>query len=191
VFISFITRTTRERAVTWWNPAGQTYPVLYSSFFAPVLTLIRRPCPHSATIILPVRIGYRVIALFVFRKPLFNKETLPYLRLLYEYHVIYSFRYYPRFQVITVGLGTYYPWVRGHYCILFICVNVTLWRTPVCSKTSLTFRFPNQKSVCIFLLSNSCNTFRPSHCLAFHRRRHQVPFYALQTLSAMFLSHLH
>ena len=29
------------------------------------------------------------------------------------YHVIYSFRYYPRFHVTAVGLGTYYPWVLG------------------------------------------------------------------------------
>jgi len=25
------------------------------------------------------------------------------------YHVIYSVRYYPRFSVTAVGLGTYYP----------------------------------------------------------------------------------
>ena len=30
-----------------------------------------------------------------------------------EYHVVYSLRYYPRFHVTTVGLGTYYPWIRG------------------------------------------------------------------------------
>jgi hypothetical protein len=30
-------------------------------------------------------------------------------------HVIYSVRYYPRFHVTTVALGTYYPWIRGHY----------------------------------------------------------------------------
>ena len=29
------------------------------------------------------------------------------------YHVIYSVRYYPRFRVTAVGLGTYYPWIRG------------------------------------------------------------------------------
>jgi hypothetical protein len=28
----------------------------------------------------------------------------------------YSVRYYPRFHVTAVGLGTYYPWKRGHYC---------------------------------------------------------------------------
>jgi hypothetical protein len=37
--------------------------------------------------------------------------------MLHEYHVIYSVRYYPRFYVPAVGLGTYYPWIRGHYCI--------------------------------------------------------------------------
>jgi hypothetical protein len=36
--------------------------------------------------------------------------------MLYEYHVIYSVRYYPRFHVTAVGFGTYYPWIRGHYC---------------------------------------------------------------------------
>jgi hypothetical protein len=36
--------------------------------------------------------------------------------MLHEYHVIYSVRYYPRFHVTAVGLGTYYPWIRGHYC---------------------------------------------------------------------------
>jgi hypothetical protein len=36
--------------------------------------------------------------------------------MLHEYHVIYSVRYYPRFHVTAVGLGTYYPWIRGHTC---------------------------------------------------------------------------
>ena len=31
----------------------------------------------------------------------------------HEYHVEYSVRYYPPFHVTTVGLGTYYPWIRG------------------------------------------------------------------------------
>jgi hypothetical protein len=37
--------------------------------------------------------------------------------MVHEYHVIYSVQYYPRFHVTAVGLGTYYPWMRGHYCI--------------------------------------------------------------------------
>jgi hypothetical protein len=37
--------------------------------------------------------------------------------MLHEYHVIYSVRYYPLFHVTAVGLGTYYPCIRGHYCI--------------------------------------------------------------------------
>ena len=37
--------------------------------------------------------------------------------MLHEYHVIYSVRYYPKFPVTAVGLGTYYPWTQGHYCI--------------------------------------------------------------------------
>jgi hypothetical protein len=36
--------------------------------------------------------------------------------MLHEYHVIYSVPYYPQFHVTAVGLGMYYPWIRGHYC---------------------------------------------------------------------------
>jgi hypothetical protein len=35
------------------------------------------------------------------------------------YHVIYSVRYYPRFRVTAVGLGTYYPRIRGSACIIY------------------------------------------------------------------------
>jgi hypothetical protein len=35
-------RAKRERAVTWWNPAAQTRPVLDSSSFVPVPTLPRK-----------------------------------------------------------------------------------------------------------------------------------------------------
>jgi len=35
-----------------------------------------------------------------------------------EYHVIYGVRYYPLFQVTTVGLGTYHPWIQRSACIL-------------------------------------------------------------------------
>jgi hypothetical protein len=38
--------------------------------------------------------------------------------MLHEYHVIYSVRYYARFHVTAVGVGTYYPWIRGHYFTL-------------------------------------------------------------------------
>ena len=44
-------------------------------------------------------------------------RTLTYLCTLQEYHVIYSVRYYPRFHVTVVGLGTYYPRIWGNYCI--------------------------------------------------------------------------
>jgi hypothetical protein len=44
--------------------------------------------------------------------------------MLHEYHVIYSVRYYPRFHVTAVRLGTYYPWIRRHYCNTFISVCV-------------------------------------------------------------------
>ena len=42
------------------------------------------------------------------------------------YHVIYSVRYYPRFHVTAVGLGTYYPWIRGSACSLMTKRN-ELW----------------------------------------------------------------
>jgi hypothetical protein len=45
----------------------------------------------------------------------FINSSLTYLCLLHEYHVVYSVRYYPGFHVTAVGLGTYYPWIRGHY----------------------------------------------------------------------------
>jgi hypothetical protein len=40
--------------------------------------------------------------------------------MLHEYHVIYSVQYYLRFHITAVGLGTYYLWIRGHYCIVYI-----------------------------------------------------------------------
>jgi hypothetical protein len=46
--------------------------------------------------------------------------------MLHEYHIIYSVRCYRRFHVIAVGLGTYYPWLRGHYCIYFTNQFLTL-----------------------------------------------------------------
>jgi hypothetical protein len=39
--------------------------------------------------------------------------------MLHEYHVIYSVRYYPRFHLTAVGLGKYYVWIRGYYCICY------------------------------------------------------------------------
>jgi len=41
-FISFKTRAKRERALTWWKPAAQTRPILDSSSFVPVPTLLRK-----------------------------------------------------------------------------------------------------------------------------------------------------
>jgi hypothetical protein len=69
--ISFKTCTKWERAITRWNPAAQMCPVLDSSSFATILMLPHRTCPHSASSILAVRISCHVIAVFVFRKPLF------------------------------------------------------------------------------------------------------------------------
>jgi hypothetical protein len=36
---------------------------------------------------------------------------------------MYSVRYYPRFHVSVVDLGTYYLWKRGHYYVcIYMCV---------------------------------------------------------------------
>jgi hypothetical protein len=42
--------------------------------------------------------------------------------MLHKYHVIYIVRYYPWFHVTAVVLGTYYPWIRGHYYNTFLGV---------------------------------------------------------------------
>jgi hypothetical protein len=89
--------------------------VLDSSFFALVLTLHRRTYLHSATSVPADRIGC-VVAAFAFRKRLFINKRYR-ICLLDEHHVIYSFRYYLRFHLTALGLGTYYPWVREHTCI--------------------------------------------------------------------------
>ena len=48
---------------------------------------------------------------------------------------MYSVRYYPWFNITAVGLGTYYPWIREHYCthstmvldhIIIIIIIVTI-----------------------------------------------------------------
>ena len=76
-FISFKTRAKRERAVTWWNTPAQIRPVLYSSSFVPLPALPRWSCRHFAFIFLAVRISCRVVAVFVFRKPLFTVTMVP------------------------------------------------------------------------------------------------------------------
>jgi len=45
------------------------------------------------------------------------------------YHVIYSVRYYLRFHVTAVGLGTYYPriWWSACTCVLAFCVASVVW----------------------------------------------------------------
>jgi hypothetical protein len=65
------TCSTWEWAITWWNTAARTCPVLDSSSFAPVLTIPRRTCLHSASSVHAVRISCCVIAMMAFRKPLF------------------------------------------------------------------------------------------------------------------------
>jgi len=67
-FISFKMGTKWEQAITWWNPAAQTQPVLDSSSIVPIPTFPLQTCHHSASSVLTVRISCRVIAVFVFRK---------------------------------------------------------------------------------------------------------------------------
>jgi hypothetical protein len=46
--------------------------------------------------------------------------------MLHEYHGIYSARYYPRFHITAVSLGTYSPLIRGHYSVCVracVCVR--------------------------------------------------------------------
>jgi hypothetical protein len=40
--------------------------------------------------------------------------------MLHEYHIIGSIQYYLLFHVTTVGLGTHYPQIQGHYCIFIM-----------------------------------------------------------------------
>jgi len=96
-------------------------------------------CHHSASSVLAVQISCRVIKVFVLftlivapnhtssdagsaSNPVLNLSTKLYrIYACYTnimlYHVIYSFRYYPRFHVTAVGLGTYYPRMWGTVCI--------------------------------------------------------------------------
>ena len=55
----------------------------------------------------------------------FINQTLPYLCMLHEYHVIYGVRYYPRFHVTAVHLGTYCTRLRGSACISHCTVTKT------------------------------------------------------------------
>jgi hypothetical protein len=82
-FIRFKMRAKRERALTWWNPATQTHPVLDLSSFVPVTTLPRRICRHSASSVLAVRISCSVMAMSVFRENLFINK-------LYHIYVCYT-----------------------------------------------------------------------------------------------------
>jgi hypothetical protein len=102
----------------------QMHPVLDSSSFAPVLVLPCRTCLHSASSVLAVRTSCRIIAVSVFRKPLFTNK-LYHIYVLNKYHIIYSVCYYLLFHVTTVGLGTYYLRIRGHTCSSKIVYNRT------------------------------------------------------------------
>jgi hypothetical protein len=91
-------------------------PSTWLVFLCPRTQLPCRTCLYSATSILAVHISCCVVAVFVFRKPLFITKLL-YLCLLHEYNVIYSIQCYPQFHVTALGLGTYYLEIQGHTCI--------------------------------------------------------------------------
>jgi hypothetical protein len=56
--VSLKTRAKCERAVTWWNPAVQTRPVLTSLIFLfPRTNVSQQICHHSASSVLAVRIS--------------------------------------------------------------------------------------------------------------------------------------
>jgi hypothetical protein len=76
--------------------------------------------------------------------------------MLHGYHVLYSVRYYPQFHVTAVGLGTYYPWIRGHTVYIYIYTYMvikkslcTWWKTQ-CIRTIPTqlmiWRWPSQNT---------------------------------------------
>jgi hypothetical protein len=113
----------RERAVTRRNPTAQMRPILDSYSYVPVRTLHRRNCPHSASSVLAFRVSCHIIAVFVFRKPLFISLTLPYLCMLHEYHVI---QYYPQFYTTAVVLRTYYRGYRDTPAVADIRQGVVL-----------------------------------------------------------------
>jgi hypothetical protein len=62
--------------------------------------------------------------------------------MLREYYVMYGVRYYSRFNVTAVGLGTYYPLIRGqHFTYEYIyismaCQGTTLQRPVKASRES-------------------------------------------------------
>jgi hypothetical protein len=95
------------------NVVKSSSPIALSSWliFDPVLTLPRRTCHHSASSVLAVRIRYRVIAVgvcvcvqitFIYQ---LNFTVFMFVTRISRY-TVYSFRYYPRFKVNAVGLGT-------------------------------------------------------------------------------------
>jgi hypothetical protein len=96
-------------------------PNTWLIFLCPCTQLPRRTCPHSTSSIFAVHISCSNFTVLLFRKPEFINKTLLHLCLLQGYYVIhvYSFRYYPWFHVTAIGLGTYYPWIRWHTCILW------------------------------------------------------------------------
>jgi hypothetical protein len=75
IFYKILDERQPRRAVTRYNPAAKTHPVLDSITFAAVLTLPSRTCFVSASSVPAVRICCCVFSLFVFRKPLFINKS--------------------------------------------------------------------------------------------------------------------
>jgi hypothetical protein len=65
--------------------------------------------------------------------------------MLHEYHVVYSVRYYPRFNITAVGLGMYYQWIRGHYYIYVM----SHFRRSAFVEACLCILSKSAKSVCV------------------------------------------
>jgi hypothetical protein len=74
---------------------------------------------------------------------------------------IYSVRYHPRFDVNAVGLGTYYPWIRGQYCIyMYMGYTVAQLVETLCYKAEVR-EFDYHFHVPIVLKSGSINFLVP------------------------------
>jgi hypothetical protein len=41
-------------------------------------------------------------------------------------YTVHSVRYYPRFHVVAVVFGMYYPWIRVYYCIYIFFLSWSL-----------------------------------------------------------------
>jgi hypothetical protein len=160
----------REQAVTWWNPAAQMRPVLELSSFIPVLIVPRRTCLLSASSVLAVGIIAALSRCLCSEGPCFSiKLHRMYVCMLHEYHVIYSFRYYPRFHVTAVVLGKYYLADTG--AVLYTELNypeikkIIYLTTQVITKNVILTTDCHQTWLCICSVSYNFQThFQFTYC---------------------------